>query len=54
MPGTEISIAHAFLKLDTLRENVAFLLEDDEILIKPQAMQHAVTGPEAKPGGEEA
>ena len=54
MPGTEISIAHAFLKLDVIREDVAFLLEDDEILIKPQAMRHAVAGREAGIGGEEA
>ncbi len=44
MPGCEISIARAFLKVDSMQDDVAFMLEDEEIVTKCPAMRHAVAG----------
>ena len=44
MPGCEISIARAFLKVDSMQDNVAFLLQNEEVVPKGPAMQYAGTG----------
>ena len=38
MPGCEISIGHAFYKTDDYTHDVAFMLEEDEIVVKKSAL----------------